>query len=74
MNKFNIKVGDWCYVFGDDVFVQISKIEYDSNNNIKNVYATDGFVMKIKILKKSFKNFLMKNLKNAILTLNINLC
>ena len=43
MNKFNIKVGDWCYVFGDDVFVQISKIEYDSNNNIKNVYAADDY-------------------------------
>lgn len=43
MNKFNIKVGDWCYVFGDDVFVQISKVEYDSNNNIKNVYATDDY-------------------------------
>lgn len=43
MNKFNIKVGDWCYVFGDDIFVQISKVEYDSNNNIKNVYATDDY-------------------------------
>lgn len=39
MNKFNIKIGDWCYVFGDDVFVQISKIEYDSNNNVNYVYA-----------------------------------
>ena len=37
----NIKIGDWCYIFGDDVFVQISEIEYDSNHNIKNIYAID---------------------------------
>ena len=39
MIKAEVKIGDWCYVFGDDVFVQISKIEYDSNNNVKYVYA-----------------------------------
>ena len=39
MIKAEVKIGDWCYVFGDDVFVQISKIEYDSNNNVKHDYA-----------------------------------
>lgn len=39
MIKAEVKLGDWCYVFGDDVFVQISNIEYDSNNNVKHVYA-----------------------------------
>ena len=41
MIKAEVKIGDWCYVFGDDVFVQISDIEYDSNNNVKRVYAID---------------------------------
>lgn len=42
MIKAEVKIGDWCYVFGDDVFVQISDIEYDFNNNVKHVYAIDA--------------------------------
>lgn len=41
MMNFEVGVGDWCYVFGDDVFVQISEIVYD-NNKIKHIYATNG--------------------------------
>lgn len=39
--KFELNVGDWLYIFGDDVFVQISEIVYD-HNKIKHVYATNS--------------------------------
>lgn len=39
--KIELNIGDWCYVFGDDTFVQIYMI-VRSHDKIKHVYATNG--------------------------------
>lgn len=66
----NFQVGDWCYVFGDDVFVQIDEILYDTNNKINKISAnseSDGCFVNESLIWICRKN---ENYEDIFLSLN----